>query len=205
MDIAYTDKFGFLTSQIKSVGTGMQLMMTLALPGIEKTEGAVQVLAKRVEKYDWQMIPMTHQDGLRESGIYVLSNIATLGITEQEIIDKTRKVQEDIIKLENTCRKNICTKKKSIVEDQYYRAYAVLSYCRRIETAEALTLINWLRLGQNFIDTSDADLDWNKINKLTQKVRRNYSDSAGKGMRPKDKAVARAKLIRDIMKGGQAT
>lgn len=205
MDIAYTDKFGFLTSQIKSVGTGMQLMMTLALPGIEKTEGAVQVLAKRVEKYDWQMIPMTHQDGLRESGIYVLSNVATLGITEQEIIDRTRKVQEDIIKLENTCRKNICAKKKSIVEDQYYRAYATLSYCRRIETAEALTLINWLRLGQNFVDTSDADLDWNKINKLTQKVRRNYSDSAGKGMRPKDKSVARAKLIRDIMKGGQAT
>ena len=205
MDIAYTDKYGFLTSQIKSVGTGMQLLMTLALPGIEKTEGAVQVLAKRVEKYDWQMIPMTHHDGLRESGIYILSNVATLGVTEQEIIDKTRKVQEDIIKLENTCRKNICAKKKSIVEDQYYRAYAVLSYCRRIETAEALTLINWLRLGQNFIDTSDADLDWNRINKLTQKVRRNYSDAAVKGMRPKDKSSARAKLIRDIMKGGQAT
>ena len=133
MDIAYTDKFGFLTSQIKSVGTGMQLMMTLALPGIEKTEGAVQVLAKRVEKYDWQMIPMTHSDGIRENGIYVLTNVATLGITEQEIIDKTRKVQEDIIKLENSCRKNICTKKKGVVEDQYYRAYATLSYCRRID------------------------------------------------------------------------
>ena len=205
MDIAYTDKFGFLTSQIKSVGTGMQLMMTLALPGIEKTEGAVQVLAKRVEKYDWQMIPMTHSDGIRESGIYVLTNVATLGITEQELIDKTRKVQEDIIKLENSCRKNICTKKKGVVEDQYYRAYATLSYCRRIETAEALTLINWLRLGQNYIDTSDADLDWNKINKLTQKVRRNYTDSAVKGVRPKDRASARAAFIRDIMKGGQAS
>ena len=205
MDIAYTDKFGFLTSQIKSVGTGMQLMMTLALPGIEKTEGAVQVLAKRVEKYDWQMIPMTHSDGIRESGIYVLTNVATLGITEQELIDKTKKVQEDIIKLENSCRKNICTKKKGVVEDQYYRAYATLSYCRRIETAEALTLINWLRLGQNYIDTSDADLDWNKINKLTQKVRRNYSDSAVKGVRPKDRASARAAFIRDIMKGGQAS
>ncbi|MBR4493402.1 MAG: hypothetical protein IKP14_01720 [Clostridiales bacterium] len=205
MDIAYTDKFGFLTSQIKSVGTGMQLMMTLALPGIEKTEGAVQVLAKRVEKYDWQMIPMTHSDGIRENGIYVLTNVATLGITEQELIDKTRKVQEDIIKLENSCRKNICTKKKGVVEDQYYRAYATLSYCRRIETAEALTLINWLRLGQNYIDTSDADLDWNKINKLTQKVRRNYTDSAVKGVRPKDRASARAAFIRDIMKGGQAS
>ena len=118
---------------------------------------------------------------------------------------KTKKVQEDIIKLENSCRKNICTKKKGVVEDQYYRAYATLSYCRRIETAEALTLINWLRLGQNYIDTSDADLDWNKINKLTQKVRRNYSDSAVKGVRPKDRASARAAFIRDIMKGGQAS
>ena len=205
MDIAYSDKFGFLTSQIKSVGTGMQLIMTLALPGIEKTEGAVNVLARRVEKYDWQLIPMTHQDGIRESGIYILTNVATLGVTEQEIIDKAQKVQDDIIKLEKSCRKNICTKKKGIVEDQYYRAYATLSYCRRIETAEALTLINWLRLGQDCVDTSEANLDWKKINKLTQKVRRNYSDSAGKGSRPKDKSTARATLIRDIMKGGQAS
>ena len=50
MDIAYTDKFGFLTSQIQLVGTGMQLLMTLAIPGIEKTEGAIQVLQRRAEK-----------------------------------------------------------------------------------------------------------------------------------------------------------
>lgn len=203
MDIAYTDKFGFLTSQIKSVGTGMQIIMTLAIPGIEKTEGAVQILSRRVEKYDWQMIPMTHQDGIRENGIYILTSIATLGITEQEIISRTQKVESDIVKLENQCRKNICQKKKAIVEDQYYRSYALLRYCRRIETAEALTLINWLRLGQDYVDTSEADVDWAKINKLTQKVRRNYQDSGAKGVRPKDKAPGRASLIREIITGGQ--
>ena len=55
------------------------------------------------------------------------------------------------------------------------------------------------------IKYTDADLDWNKINKLTQKVRRNYTDSAVKGVRPKDRASARAAFIRDIMKGGQAS
>ncbi len=204
MDIAYTDKFGFLTSQIKLVGTGTQLLMTLALPGIEKTEGAAQVLAKRAEKYDWQMIPMVHQDGLRESGIYVLTNVATLGITEEELVDRAQKVQKDIVKLESTCRKNICQKKKIIVEDQYYRAYATLRYCRRIESAEALTLVNWIRLGQDFVDTSESDMDWNKINKLTQRVRRNYQDAGTvKGIRAKDKASIRATMVRDIMKGGK--
>lgn len=203
MDIAYTDKFGFLTSQIKSVGTGMQIIMTLAIPGIEKTEGAVQVLNRRVEKYDWQLIPMTHVDGIRENGIYILNNLATLGITEQDLLERTQKVQNDIIRLESTCRKNICQKKKAIVEDQYYRAYATLRYCRRIETAEALTLINWLRLGHDHIDISEAETDWKTITKLTQKVRRNYQESVVKGVRAKDKAAARATLIRDIMKGGQ--
>ncbi len=203
MDIAYTDKFGFLTSQIKSVGTGMQILMTLALPGIEKTEGAVQVLSRRAEKYDWQLIPMTHSDGLRESGIYVLANLATLGVTEEEILEGAQKIQTDIIKLENTCRKNIWTKKKILIEDQYYRAYATLRYCRRIEVAEALTLVNWLRLGQDYVDTSDADVNWNRINKLTQRVRRNYQDAGSKITRPKDKSTVRAKMIRDIMKGGQ--
>lgn len=201
MDIAYTDKFGFLTSQIKSVGTGMQIMITLAIPGIEKTEGAVQVLGRRAEKYDWQIIPMTQNDGLRQSGIYVLTNVATLGVTEQDMLTRTQKLIADIIKLEKTCRKNICSRKKIIIEDQYYRAYATLRYCRRIESSEALTLINWLRLGQDQIDTSEADLDWSKINKLTQKVRRNYMDSNTKGVRPATRSSARATMIRDIIKG----
>ncbi|MBR1797508.1 MAG: hypothetical protein IJ757_05830 [Clostridiales bacterium] len=204
MDIAYTDKFGFLTSQIKSVGTGLQIIETLAIPGIEKTEGALQVLGRRVEKYDWQIMPMTQSDGQRQNGIYILSNVATLGVTEQDVITGAQRVQTDIIKLENTCRKNICTKKKGIVEDQYYRAYATLRYCRRIEIAEALTLINWLRLGQGYIDTSEANIDWKKINKLTQKVRRSYSDSGKKAVRPQQRAAERATLIREIMKEGQA-
>ena len=204
MDIAYTDKFGFLTSQIKSVGTGVQFIMTLAIPGIESTEGAVQVLAKRIEKFDWQMMPMNHHDGLRESGIYILTNVATLGITERDLISRAQKVQTDIVKLESSCRKNICSKKKAVVEDQYYRAYATLKYARRIETAEALTLINWLRLGQDYIDVSDAKVNWSMINKLTQRVRRNYKDSNTKGARLKEKiSAARASMIREIMKEGE--
>jgi len=203
MDIAYTDKFGFLTSQIKMVGTGMQIIMSVALPGIEKTEGAVQVLERRAEKFDWQIIPMTQSDGLRQSGIYALTNIATLGVTEQDILTKTQEIVADIVKLETTCRKNICTRKGNVVEDQYYRAYALLRYCRRIESAEALTLLNWLRIGQNQIDTSEADVDWSKINMLTQKVRRNYQDANTKGVRPAARSSARAQMIRDIMKGGQ--
>ena len=204
MDIAYTDKFGFLTSQIKLVGTGMQILMTLAIPGIEKTEGAVQVVVNRAEKYDWQLIPITHPDGTRENGIFVLNNVATLGVTEQDIIDRAKKVQGDIVKLETTCRKNICQKKKLIVEDQYYRSYALLRYARRIDTSEALTYINWLRLGQDQINKGDIEIDWQKINKLTQKVRRNYQDSGDKTVRrPKDRSAARAALIREIINGGQ--
>lgn len=203
MDIAYTDKFGFLTSQIKFVGTGTQIIMTLAIPGIDKMGSAVQVVARRIEKYDWNMKPMMQSDGLRESGIYVLSSEATLGITEQELIERAQKIQSDIVKLENNCRKNICQKKKGIVEDQYYRAYATLRYCRRIETAEALTLINWLRLGKDYVDTSEAPVEWSQINKLTQRVRRNYKDCAVKGTRAKDRSSERAVMVREIVKGGQ--
>jgi len=201
MDIAFSDRLGFLTSQLKLVGTGVQFYITLAIPGIEKTEGAIQVLSRRIEKFDWTLVPVTFRDGLRQSGIYALSNIATLGITEQELIDSATRVLNDIIKLETQCRKNICTKKKGIVEDQYCRAYALLKYCRRIESSEALTLVNWLRLGQNQIEAEDTDVDWKKINLLTQKVRRNYADMS-KGTKPAEKSAARASMIRKIMKGG---
>ena len=205
MEIAYTDKFGFLTSQLKNVGTGTQVLFTLALPGIEKTDGAVQVLGRRIEKYDWQLIPVNQRDGLRQSGIYVLSNIATLGLTENDLLVKASKVISDIIKLETNCRKNICQKKGDIVEDQYYRAYAILRYCRRIESAEALTLLNWLRLGQNQVDTSESGVEWKTINLLTQKVRRSYKDEGARGAELGKLSSQRAQNIRKILKGGDET
>lgn len=205
MDIAFSDKYGFLSPRVSTVGTGVRVQVCVALPGIEKTSGALPILSKRIEKNDWSINPVANIDGtMRETSIYTVNSITTLGITEQELIDGANRIIADIIKLERSCRKNICAKKKAIVEDQFYRAYATLKYLRRVEFSEAMTLISWLRLGQDYIKHEDIDITWEKINKLTNKVRKNYDDYSRDRKVINSRPSQRAELIRSIMKGEEA-
>ena len=76
MEIAYSDKMGFLTSDIKYVGTGLQISFLVAIPGIEKTAGALMILSKRAEKYDWVISPILQADGNKENGMFEIKSIA---------------------------------------------------------------------------------------------------------------------------------
>lgn len=202
MDIAFSDKYGFLSPRLSTVGTGVRVSVCVALPGIEKTSGALPILTKRIEKYDWSLNAVANVDGsMRETSLYTINSLTTLGITEQELIDGANRLIADTIKLERSCRKNICTKKKAIVEDQFYRAYATLKYLRRVEFSEAMTMIAWLRLGQDYIKHEDIDITWEKINRLTNMVRKNYDDYSRDRKVINSRPSQRAELIRSIMKG----
>lgn len=203
MDIAYSEKLGFLTSDTNFVGTALQVGYLVAIPGIEKTAGALQLLAKRIGQYDWVIETANVNNNPKEPGIFCIHNIATLGVTEQEIINSASYVVEDLIKLERTCRKNIMKKKAPVVEDQYYRAYGILKYARKLEFTEVLNLLSWLRLGQDFIKGNDCDISWHKINMITHITRRDYDTfmDSNRGML---KMSANATKIRKVLKGDEA-
>ncbi len=199
MEIAYSDKMGFLTSDIRFVGTGLMISFLVALPGIEKTAGALAILSKRVEKYDWTIKPIMQVDGNKENGMYEITCIATLGVSESEVVTRAQKVISDTVKLERSCRVNIYKKKAAIIEDQFYRSYALLKYARRMETVEAISLLNWLRLGRGQIKNSEADIDWDKLNMITHRVRRDYMAVDSKGKRNPSIAADRAAGIRKAL------
>ena len=201
MDIAFSDKFGFLTSDVRNIGTGARIYFFVSLPGIEMTKGAVAVLSQRVSKYEWQVSPCINAAGGREGGLYVLSNIATLGITEEDLVRRAEMIAKDVIMLERSCRDNIYKKKKTIVDDQYYRAYAILKYARRLESTESLGLLNWLRLGYGRIEDDETNIDEKKINLLTHKIRRDFADYDDRRLKAPERAAQRAKMVREVLKG----
>ncbi len=196
MEIAFSERLGFLTSDISNVGMGVQIINTFAIPAIEKTVGAIQVLGKRLESYDWQIIPVGNVKG---TGLYITVNSVMLGIDEEELLKRASLVLKDVISLERSCRKNICKRKPGIVEDQFCRSYALLKYARRMEIPEALEHINWLRVGRDNIRQNDVEVDWNSINKMTHIVRRNYKEAISKNGRSPMFSQARCEGIRSIL------
>ncbi len=201
MDIAFSDKFGFLTSDIRNIGTALKVSFLIAAPGVEMTNNAFAVISERADKYDWQITPVMTGAGIKQNGLYIMTNIATLGVTEQEVLKRAESILKDMVTLERSCRDAIFKKKKLIVEDQYYRSYAVLRHARLMESTDALNFLNWLRLGLGRVGNDETGIDWKTVNYLTHRIRRDYSDTEDKGMRTPGKAQNRATKIREILKG----
>ena len=204
MDIAYSDKYGFLTADTNKVGTGVHIFSLVSIPGIEKTADAITVLARRLGKYDWKLVPFTTPRGEKVPGFYILVNLVTLGITETNLIERAKNVIDDVAKLERTCRKNIYSRKKAIVEDQYYRSYGALRYARQLELQETFNYLCWLRMGHELIkDTDDVELSWEKINSMSKKITRNKMDVEKNGPVSLKAKTDLANTIRTIMKGDE--
>lgn len=201
LDIAFTEKMGFLTSGISVVGTGLFLGFSVAIPGVEVTAGGIATLAKRLEKYDWSIRPAFKNEKGITGGIYVLSGTATLGVSEKDVLRRAERVISDVIKFERNCRANIYKKKAGILQDQFCRSYGLLRYCRRIEKYEAVDLLGRIRLGLEKFDTEDINIDYDRINHISNLLMSEYEDPGNQGARSVRLSKIRSDMIRRTLKG----
>lgn len=174
LEIAYSEKLGFLTSRIHSVGTGLHIGFVVCIPGVDKTTNMVNVIKDRLRKMDWTMESRSIPGVGFEQGVYVISNSTTLGLTEEELLKRATTIISDIINIEHKCRASLIKNRYSAIEDKYYRAYALLGNARKMDLLEAFEHISWLRLGHGYIKNDETNLDWDLINNLHYKVRRDY-------------------------------
>lgn len=167
MDVAYSEKMGFLTSHINDAGSGMRIGYLVAIPGITKA-GMLLPFIKKIAKYDWTLIPAFQTRQTKDDFLFILTNTTTLGIDEKKLLEGARSISRELVKAERACRTEIYKKNTAIVEDQFYRSYAILKYGRRISSAESTGLISWLWMCQDkFKDSAEAKLNWGTIRKLT--------------------------------------
>ena len=170
LDIAYSDSYGFLTSNVRLAGTGLRVLYTVALPAIAKTEGGIAALKQRVEQYEWNIYPFAERGELADSNVFIIASINTLGVTEDDVLRRGEMLISDIIKAERSCREEIATNKKEQTADVYGRSYGTLKYCNLITRSEALQALAWLRLYHDYDDSGEIKCSWNMIDKLTMEV-----------------------------------
>lgn len=163
LDIAFSEKLGFLTSDVKYVGTGMSISFIICIPGICKVKNGIVNVAERVKKYRWILVPS--EDSEKTSMFKIVSN-ATLDTDEEKIITDGEAIADYINKYETKCRSLIYAKNEGKIEDKYCRAYALLRYARSLSDSEALELGSILRLGQEFVKDDEIKLSWDVINRI---------------------------------------
>lgn len=144
---AFSQKYGFLTSDFNQCGTALNVSVFLQVPALVHTEQIDIVLEKLID------------DSLTVSGIQgnpteiigdilVVQNNYTLGITEENIISSLRAFTTKIMVEENSAKSKIKHEESAEIKDRVSRAFGILIHSYQIEAVEALNAISLLKLGQ---------------------------------------------------------
>jgi protein arginine kinase len=182
LDFAFDKRFGFLTSSLSHVGTGLKAAVILHLPAIptstSSVAGLVQMARQRRQAIhglkatvtppsapgrEKPVLPEEQHVGEAfysdltgalygdvneaQGDLYILTNLATLGASEEEVLFHLRRTANEIIALEQQSRAMLMSKERRHVEDRVCRALGVAQNARLLGFTEAVGLLSSLRLG----------------------------------------------------------
>ena len=201
LDTAFSENYGFLTSNVRLAGTGLKILYTVSLPAISKTEGGIAALTQRVSQYEWTIYPFAERGEIADSDVYIIASVNTLGVTEDEVLKRGEMLITDVIKAERACREEIAMSKKEQFADIYGRSYGTLRYAGMISRSEALQALGWLRLYHDYDDSGEIKLSWNTLDKLTMDILWEPGAPSRKNSQSAASQKYRANGIRKILKG----
>jgi len=145
---AFSDEWGFLTACPSNVGTGLRVSIMLHLPALSMTKEGERILSS-VANMGFAVRGI-YGEGTKNTGaFYQISNDATLGQSEQEIIDQIQSVAMQIITYEREERQKLLEKDRMKLEDAIFRAYGILNHAKSVSSDESLELLSWIILGIN--------------------------------------------------------
>ena len=149
IDFAFSPRYGYLTACPTNVGTGIRVSVMLHLPAL-KMIGHIEKFFNAAKDMNLAVRGLFGEGTEAASDLYQLSNQATLGVSESEIVTKFEKeIIPDIVDYENAARSQLLSRQPEILDDKISRALALLQNAHLISSQEALFLLSHLRLGIN--------------------------------------------------------
>ena len=208
LDVSFSEKYGFLNSNLVDTGTGLRIFAMVCIPGICRNERGVEVVSKRCQQYDWKLAAPFKRAGA--AGIFFILSDAMLGVSEKEMTENGRQLIREIIDLERRCRLEIAGGNTAMHEDLYARAYGTLKYATVQQPLEILTNLSNIRIFKNYLESDQAKVEtedlpfkisWKTINIITGEICRECM-----GDRPRNRAIPaankkRARTVKEFLKG----
>ncbi len=198
LSYAFSEKYGYLTTCPTNVGTGMRVSFMLHLPALSMT-GHIDELFAAIGKLGIA-VRGVYGEGSKSTGhIYQISNQVTLGLAEEEIIEKLTEVVNRIITQEKELRNKISKENGIAFADKIMRSYGVLKYASVMSTSELLELLSKVRLG-----ISMGMIEGVKLSDITNIMISSRPAHIMSGeenvLSAFERDVKRAKLIKEILK-----
>ena len=190
----FSPHLGYLTACPTNVGTAMRASVMLHLPCL--------VLTRQIEKVFRAVARMRltvrglYGEGTQATGdIYQISNQASLGRSESDILQTLGAVIPQITAYEKQARELLATESQATLDDRIFRAWGLLTHARTISSEETLTLLSAVRLGIHLGRLKNVDMA--AVNELFLLTRPGHIQKIrGAELTESERDVARADYIR---------
>lgn len=195
LDYAFHPRYGYLTACPTNVGTGIRVSVMLHLPVLKMT-GHIKKFFKAARDMNLAVRGLYGEGTDAVGDFYQVSNQATLGVAEADIIDKfTNSVIPKITEYERLARDRLASEQAEMLDDKIFRAMGTLKNAHMISSSEALFLLSQLRMGVNMKRLPGLSLlTVNELFMLTQPA--HLQLNFGKTLDTSKRDALRARIIR---------
>lgn len=146
LDFAFHERLGYLTAAVANLGTGLEVRLLLHLPGLTMSNGISSVQETAAEKRHSLDSWFVSQPGA-PGDLYTLTNVSSLGRSEDEIILHLKHLTGEIIAREREARSHLRSQAPLKLDDRVGRALGLARGARLLAFEEALSVLSSLRLG----------------------------------------------------------
>lgn len=195
---AYSAKWGYLTACPTNSGTGLRGSVMLHLPALVFV-GQINKILQAIAKLGLNVRGFYGEGTEATGNIFQVSNQASMGMTEEDLIDSINKIINQAIYREETTRKSLILKSREALTDRVSRAYGTLKSAHIISSNETITLLSAIRLGVDLGVVKNLDRRMvNELFILTQPA--HLQKLEGKALNANERDIKRADLIREKIK-----
>ncbi len=193
VDYAFDRELGYITACPTNIGTGMRASVMLHLPALSITN-QIDKLLYGVSQLG-VAVRGVYGEGTKSIGhLYQISNQGTLGASEETLIDKINQIVMQIIDKEKNTREHLMKNNYDDLEDDFYRAYGLLTNARKMTVDEAMKLLSLIKLGSEMGIT--PMVKGKNIYQLMIWIQPNNISTIDAELSPKDRDKKRAEIIR---------
>ena len=146
LDIAFNERIGYLTHCPTNLGTGMRASVMMFLPALTMNS-QMRALSQRLQQVGLTVRGINGEGSVADGAIYQISNQITLGISEEEILEKLSAIAEQIITSERELRRKMIENDGERIRDITRRSLGTALYAERIDSKELMNLYANIRLG----------------------------------------------------------
>lgn len=196
LDFAFDSKLGYLNQNPKDIGTGMRASVLMHLPALSRT-GAMEKLSATALKLGFG-IRGSYGDGASVKGdIFRISNIVTMGISEEEALGNLKSIALQIATKERSAAEKLVSDIN--IRDRINRSAGLINNAVLLSSDEMMELLSWVRLGSLY---GVVDADASLISRLFVTMQpATVNVLAGQKLPESARDEIRAKTVKQIFKG----